>query len=96
MPEKVTPVDRMLFSGVVIFTALVIVVCFFFPNNGSLFQLVAGLVAGFAGALFMRLKPSEKALPPDTRQDTTQTTKTIIPPMTAPETKVSIASEETK
>ena len=84
MPEKVTPVDKMLFAGILIFTVLAVVSCWFFPNNGALFQMLTDLVTGFAGALFMRLKPAEKALPPDTRQDTTQTTKTVIPPAAGP------------
>jgi hypothetical protein len=28
-----------------------------FPNDGQIFQVISGLVTGFAGAFFMRVKP---------------------------------------
>lgn len=58
------------------------------PNDGQTFQVLSNLLSGCAGAFFARIKPAEKALPPETRQETTQITKTIIPP--APEQQGSV------
>lgn len=58
---KVDPVLLLLFSGITIFTGVMIFIEFKFKDDGQLFQVVSGLVAGFAGAFFTRLKPRSDA-----------------------------------
>jgi hypothetical protein len=41
------------FCGVLIFCE------HFFPMDGQIFQVIAGLLSGFSGAFFMRVKPTK-------------------------------------
>jgi hypothetical protein len=59
--EKVEPVVLLLFLGMVIFAGLLFVSEKFFPSDGQFFQVIAGLLTGFSGAFFMRVKPRESA-----------------------------------
>ncbi len=54
---KIDPVLLLLFSGVLAFTGLLIWVAKAFPNDGQTFQVISGLLTGFAGSFFTRLNP---------------------------------------
>jgi hypothetical protein len=56
--RKVEPVVLLLFVGMVVFTVALFACETYFPNDGQMFQVVAGLLTGFSGAFFMRVKPS--------------------------------------
>ena len=56
--EKVDPVLYLLFIGMVFFTAVLIGVEYFFKDDGQVFQVVAGILTGFAGSFFTKLKTS--------------------------------------
>jgi uncharacterized membrane protein YjjP (DUF1212 family) len=45
------------FVGVMLTLFALFVAEKFFPNDGQMFQVVAGLVTAFSGALFTRIKP---------------------------------------
>jgi hypothetical protein len=49
-------VTVLLFAGMLIFTILLIIVEKFFHDDGQIFQVMAGLVTGFSGAFFTRIK----------------------------------------
>jgi len=66
MTGRVEPIDRLLVAGIVFFTLLLIVVSKWSPNDGQTFQVISGLLTGFGGAFFARLKPPEKQVPPGT------------------------------
>jgi len=55
--DKIEPVVLLLFLGMVIFTGVLLGCEHFFPMDGQLFQVFAGLLTGFSGAFFMRVKP---------------------------------------
>jgi hypothetical protein len=46
----------LLFAGMVIFAIAVFLVEKFFPMDGQIFQVMAGLLTGFSGAFFTRIK----------------------------------------
>lgn len=54
------PIVWMLFGGTIFFTFVLIGVAYFFKTDGQTFQVVAGLLTGFAGALLTRIKPPSK------------------------------------
>lgn len=54
------PIVWMLFGGTIFFTFVLIGVAYFFKTDGQTFQVVAGLLTGFAGALLTRIKPPTK------------------------------------
>lgn len=56
-PEKIDPVLYLLFSGMIFFTLILIGVEYFFMADGQMFQVVAGVLTGFTGAFFGRMKP---------------------------------------
>jgi hypothetical protein len=55
--NKVEPVVVLLFLGMVFFTFMLFASEKWFPSDGQMFQVVAGLLSGFSGAFFMRIKP---------------------------------------
>ena len=55
--ETVDPVLKMLCGMVVFFTMVLFVAEKYFGNDAQIFQVVAGLLTGFGGALLMRVKP---------------------------------------
>ncbi len=57
---KIEPVLRLLAVMVVFFTLLLFVAEKLFPNDGQIFQVISGLLAGYGGALLMRVKPQDK------------------------------------
>jgi len=56
--EPIEPIMLLLFGGMVFFTAVLIAVEVWFKSDGQVFQVVAGLLTGFSGAFFGRLKPA--------------------------------------
>lgn len=61
MDLKIDPVLLLLFVGITIFTGVMIWVDHAFHDDGQIFQVCSGLVTGFAGAFFTRLKPRSDA-----------------------------------
>ena len=51
------PVVMLLFAGMVFFTLMLFVAEKWFAADGQMFQVIAGLLTGFSGAFFMRVKP---------------------------------------
>lgn len=78
--NKLEPVVRLLFIGMVIFAALLFVSEKFFPMDGQMFQVIAGLLTGFSGAFFMRVKPKNESPTIPEGGSGAQTTTTIITP----------------
>jgi hypothetical protein len=77
--EPVTPLDKLLLGCVVFFAMVLVAISKWSPNDGQTFQVISGLVTGFAGAFLMRIKPAEKKLPANTEQTTVSTT--VTPPV---------------
>ena len=90
MNQRVEPIVMLLAGLVVFFTLLLVGVAKFMAMDGQTFQVVSGLVTGFAGALLMRVKPRAAADPsgdplPEgtTRKTEVQSavhTETVVPP----------------
>jgi hypothetical protein len=57
---SVEPIVRLLFYGILIFLLALFFADKFFANDGQIFQAISGLLAGFSGAFFARIKPSDK------------------------------------
>ena len=57
--DKVEPVVLLLFIGMVFFTLMLFISERFFMQDGQMFQVIAGLLTGFSGAFFMRVKPKQ-------------------------------------
>ena len=55
--ESLDPVLILLFVGMLIFVCLLFVVQTWWPNDGQLFQVIAGVLTAFTGSFFTRLKP---------------------------------------
>lgn len=55
--KRVDWVTVILFLGVMMTLAALFVAEKLFPTDGQMFQVVAGLVTAFSGALFTRIKP---------------------------------------
>lgn len=58
--DKVEPVIILLFIGMIFFTGMLFCAEKWFPADGQMFQVVAGLLTGFSGAFFMRVKPKQE------------------------------------
>jgi cytochrome c biogenesis protein CcdA len=56
-PNRIEPVVLLLFVGMLVFTGILLFVEKFYPNDGQMFQVIAGLLTAFSGAFFMRVKP---------------------------------------
>ncbi len=56
---KLEPVVRLLFIGICVCIFALFVDAKFFPNDGQMFQVVAGLMTAFSGAFFMRVNPKD-------------------------------------
>lgn len=67
---KLEPVILLLFIGMVFFTAMLFTAEHYFPMDGQMFQVIAGLLTGFSGAFFMRVKPKSAANSNDDPVDT--------------------------
>ena len=84
MTEKVDYVLFLLFAGMLMFAGLLFVCDVWFKDDAQLFQVIAGLLTGFSGSFFTRLKPKEPTvIPPTSLTSTVQETtvsKTVVPP----------------
>lgn len=65
--NKIEPIVLLLCSLVIFYTVCLIVVAKLMSSDGQTFQIIAGLVTGFSGALLMRVKP--RAATPDESGD---------------------------
>ena len=92
--DKLDSVLLLLFAGIVFFTAVLFAAEVWFMADSQLFQVVAGILTGFAGALLGRMKPGGPApQTPQTPQvpQTPQTPQTpqapppLVPPQPPPE-----------
>ena len=55
--RDVEAVDKLLCGGIAFFTILLVAISKWSPNDGQTFQVVSGLLTGFSGAFFARMKP---------------------------------------
>jgi hypothetical protein len=62
-PEPVDPVLYLLFAGMIFFTMILIGVEHFFMQDAQVFQVIAGVLTGFTGAFFGRMKPGPSHSP---------------------------------
>ena len=53
------PIDMLLFIGMMVFSVIIFVCNVMFPMDGQIFQVYSGILGGFAGAFFARLKDSK-------------------------------------
>jgi hypothetical protein len=81
-PDRIEPVVLLLFTGMLVFTVVVMACEKFYPMDGQLFQVFAGLLTGFSGAFFMRVKPknsdSADTTPTHTTTTVNQDAKTLV------------------
>jgi hypothetical protein len=59
-PEPVDRVLLLLFLGVIIFTGILFAAEVWFMQDSQMFQVVAGILTGFTGAFFGRMKPGKQ------------------------------------
>lgn len=57
------PILKLLLVGIGFFTAVLLYTQKYFPNDGQTFQVVAGLLTGFAGA-FLGFAKTKLGVPP--------------------------------
>lgn len=55
--ETLDPVLKLLFAGLFGAVAVALLCNWWWPNDGQVFMLIAGIVGGFQGSFFTRLKP---------------------------------------
>lgn len=53
---RIEPILYLLFAGMIIFTGLLILVNWLWPQDGQMFQAIFGLSSGFGGAFLLRVK----------------------------------------
>ena len=70
--SKLDPVLILLFMGIMVFTVILLFCEYFFKTDGQIFQVISGIVTGFAGAFFGRMKPTTDH--PDQASSTSSTT----------------------
>ena len=58
--EKVEPVLKLIAAGLVFFTVVLIGVDWGMHQDTQIFQVIAGILAGFAGGFFSRIKPAQQ------------------------------------
>ena len=78
--EPIEPIMYMLFGGMVFFTAILIGIEVWFKDDGQVFQVVAGLLTGFSGAFFGRLKTGQQKTDTALAPGTSQLTSVVVPP----------------
>lgn len=82
MRTGIEPVLLLLSALLMFFTVLLFCSSSLYPTDGQIFQVISGLVTGFAGALLMRVKPRTAAeeTPPGMEpiQSRTDTSSTVI------------------
>lgn len=59
--RKVEPIVYLLFIGMALFAVALVLVKLLFPQDGQMFQVFAGLLSGFSGAFFMRIRSGSQA-----------------------------------
>lgn len=86
--NRIEPIVLLLVGLVLFFTCILVWVAKFMSSDGQTFQIIAGLVTGFSGALLMRVKPKSTPednvpMPPNparvTTRETKETTATATP-----------------
>lgn len=82
---KMDPVLYLLSILVVFFVVSLFASEKWFPNDGQIFQVISSLVAGFSGALLVRVKPQDISA--------TVSTKTTAATPSAPASTVTEAAE---
>lgn len=55
--SKIEPIVLLLFIGMLVWSALLFVCQQYYSDDGQIFQVISGLLTGFSGAFFMRIKP---------------------------------------
>ncbi len=81
--HKLEPIVLLLFVGMLFWTGMLFICQKFYPDDGQIFQVISGLLTGFSGAFFMRIKPrGAEPPPPDT---TTTSVSVTTPPAKSPE-----------
>ena len=71
------PMDLLLFIGMMVFSIIIFVCNVLFPMDGQIFQVYSGVLGGFTGAFFARLKDSKADPDPNTTTTTTTTTPSV-------------------
>lgn len=59
--KDIDPLDKLLLFGIVFFAGILIYIARWAPQDGQTFQVISGLLTGFSGAFFARLKPKPDA-----------------------------------
>ena len=57
---RLEPIDKLLFIAIFIFAIILIGISRWAPQDGQTFQVISGILTGFAGAFFARLSPNPK------------------------------------
>ncbi len=80
--NKIEPIVLLLVFLVIFFSVVLVGVAVFLSSDGQTFQIIAGLVTGFSGALLMRVKPrtSESEVGPDSTLTRTRVSTEVIEP----------------
>lgn len=63
--KDIDALDKLLFFGIIFFVFILIYLARFEANDGQTFQVISGLITGFAGAFFGRMKPKADTTKPD-------------------------------
>ena len=58
--KDIDPVLRLLFYGMLAYTALLLFVEWRFNNDSVVFQVISSIISGFTGAFFGRMVPPHK------------------------------------
>lgn len=74
--NKIEPIVLLLCMLVVFFTGVLVAVAKLMSSDGQTFQIIAGLVTGFSGALLMRVKP--RGTNPEDPEGSTVTTRSTL------------------
>lgn len=61
--RDIDALDKLLFFGIIFFVFILIYLARFEANDGQTFQVISGLITGFAGAFFGRMKPKADKTP---------------------------------
>lgn len=83
--KNLDQVTIMLFVGIFLGLTIIMMTEHFFPKDGEVFQVIAGVVSSFSGALFTKLK-MESTNYKDVAGDD-NSTKIVNPPATVEEKK---------
>jgi hypothetical protein len=61
--KDVDALDKLLFVGIFFFAGVLLVLAKWDADDGQTFQVISGLLTGFSGAFFARLKPKPDTTP---------------------------------